>query len=50
MPLAQLNLKLPPAVLAQWRALAAAGTTTKTGNPWSPSTVKLALERLGLVG
>jgi DNA invertase Pin-like site-specific DNA recombinase len=31
-------------------ALAAAGTTTKTGNPWSPSTVKLALERLGLVG
>jgi DNA invertase Pin-like site-specific DNA recombinase len=30
-------------------ALAAAGTTTKAGNPWSPSTVKLALERLGLV-
>ena len=29
-------------------ALAAAGTTTKAGNPWSPSTVKLALERLGL--
>ena len=31
-------------------ALAAAGTTTKAGNPWSPYTVKLALERLGLVG
>jgi len=29
-------------------ALAAAGTITKTGQPWSPSTVKLALERLGL--
>ena len=29
-------------------ALAAARTTTKAGNPWSPSTVKLALERLGL--
>ena len=29
-------------------ALAAAGTTTKAGNPWSPSTVKLALERLAL--
>jgi DNA invertase Pin-like site-specific DNA recombinase len=29
-------------------ALAAAGTTTKAGNPWSPSTVKLALERLDL--
>jgi len=29
-------------------ALAAAGTTTKAGNAWSPSTVKLALERLGL--
>ena len=25
-----------------------AGTTTKAGNPWSPSTVKLALKRLGL--
>ena len=29
-------------------ALAAAGTVTKTGQAWSPSTVKLALERLGL--
>jgi len=29
-------------------ALAAAGTTTKAGNAWSPSTVKLALERLAL--
>jgi DNA invertase Pin-like site-specific DNA recombinase len=29
-------------------ALAAAGTTTKTGKPWSPSSVKLALQRLGL--
>lgn len=29
-------------------ALAAAGTVTKGGNPWSPSTVKLALQRLGL--
>lgn len=29
-------------------ALAAAGTTTKAGNPWSPSSVKLALQRLGL--
>ncbi|MCP9910255.1 recombinase family protein, partial [Cyanobium sp. BA20m-p-22] len=29
-------------------ALAAAGTVTKAGNAWSPSTVKLALERLGL--
>ena len=29
-------------------ALAAAGTTTKAGNPWSPSSCKLALERLGL--
>ena len=31
-------------------ALAAAGTTSKAGNPWSPSTVKLALERLELRG
>ena len=31
-------------------ALAGCGTVTKAGNPWSPSTVKLALERLGLVG
>ena len=31
-------------------ALAAASTTTKAGNPWSPSTVKLALERLELRG
>ena len=29
-------------------ALAAAGTTTKAGNPLSPSTVKLQLQRLGL--
>ena len=29
-------------------ALAGVGTVTKAGNPWSPSTVKLALERLGL--
>lgn len=29
-------------------ALAAAGTTTKAGNPLSPSSVKLQLERLGL--
>ena len=29
-------------------ALAGCGTVTKAGNPWSPSTVKLALERLGL--
>lgn len=29
-------------------ALAAAGTVTKAGNPWSPSTVKLALQRLEL--
>ena len=29
-------------------ALAAARITTKAGNPWSPSTVKLALERLAL--
>ncbi len=32
-----------PAVLAT-----TAGTTTKAGNPWSASTVRLALERLGL--
>ena len=31
-------------------ALAAAGTTTKAGNPWSASTVKLQLQRLGLAG
>lgn len=30
-------------------ALAAAGTVTKAGNPWSPSTVKLQLQRLGLI-
>jgi DNA invertase Pin-like site-specific DNA recombinase len=30
-------------------ALAAAGTTTKAGKPLSPSSVKLQLERLGLV-
>lgn len=29
-------------------ALAAAGTRTKAGNPWSPSSVKRALERLSL--
>ena len=29
-------------------ALAAARITTKAGNPWSASTVELALERLGL--
>ena len=30
-------------------ALAAVGTTTKAGNPLSPSSVRLQLERLGLV-
>jgi DNA invertase Pin-like site-specific DNA recombinase len=30
-------------------ALAAAGTVTRTGKPLSPSTVRLQLERLGLV-
>jgi DNA invertase Pin-like site-specific DNA recombinase len=30
-------------------ALAAAGTTTRNGQPLSPSTVKLQLQRLGLV-
>ena len=29
-------------------ALAAAGTTTKAGNPLSPASVKLQLQRLGL--
>ena len=33
---------------AMSEALAGAGIHTKTGKPWSPSTVKLALERLGL--
>ena len=40
----------PQASLRQMAdALAAAGTTTKAGKPLSPSSVKLQLERLGLV-
>lgn len=35
---------------AMGEALAAAGTTTRNGQPLSPSTVKLQLQRLGLAG